>query len=404
MHSEPTRHEISGRWSSPAADPDLKAAPLAPIFGGVPSIPETDRVEAIRRRLLEHFDREKRDLPWRGETDPYRVWVSEVMLQQTRVETVVPYYREWLERFPDVAALARADRSEVLRAWEGLGYYSRARNLHDAAGIVADRLGGAVPDTAEELRELPGVGEYTAGAVASIAFDRREPAVDGNARRVLSRLFDVERPTPARLRRIAADLVPDSRPGDFNQAVMELGATVCSPASPVCATCPVEPVCLARDRGTVEERPRPRRRGAVPAYEIGVAVVVSADRRTLLVRRPEDGMLGGLWEFPGRVATEDIDPHATAVRVTAALLDDGPDATRRIDRVEQIYSHRHHTYHAWLFHSDREPADVPLAARREGWTDAAWIDAGDLDGIAVSTAQRKIAGAVAPLLDPAVPC
>lgn len=366
----------------------------------------TDRIETIRRRLLDHFDREKRDLPWRGETDPYRVWVSEVMLQQTRVETVIPYYRAWLERFPDVAALAGADRADVLRAWEGLGYYSRARNLHDAARIVADRPDGALPDTAQALRELPGVGEYTAGAVASIAFDRAEPAVDGNARRVLARLFDVEMPTPARLRRIAADLVPEERPGDFNQAVMELGATICSPRSPACGTCPVEPACLARARGTVEERPRPRRRGAVPAYAIGVAVIVSAAGRALLVRRPEDGMLGGLWEFPGRAATEPADPRATASCVAASLLrdDDGLEPTRRIDRVEHVYSHRRHTYHAWLFRTDGQVVDVAAAARGEGWTGAAWVDADGLGELAVSTAQRKIAAAVAPLLESGVPC
>ncbi|MDX1661748.1 MAG: A/G-specific adenine glycosylase, partial [Gemmatimonadota bacterium] len=240
-----------------------------------PSPSDTDRVEAIRRRLLDHYDREKRDLPWRGETDPYRVWVSEVMLQQTRVESVVPYYLDWIERFPDVEALAAADRADVLRAWEGLGYYSRARNLHDAARIVAERFDGAVPDTAGTLRELPGVGAYTAGAVASIAFDRPEPAIDGNARRVLARLFDVEKPTPARLRRIADDLVPRDRPGDFNQAIMELGATICAPRSPACGSCPLAPRCESLANGTVDRRPGPRRRAAVSDHDVGVAVVIS---------------------------------------------------------------------------------------------------------------------------------
>src|SRR5688572_31827881 len=196
-------------------------------------------IRRTRRALLGFYDAHRRALPWREDPRPYRVWISEVMLQQTRVDAVVPYYRAWMERFPDVRALAAAPLDDVLKSWEGLGYYARARNLHRAALVVRDRMGGELPARASALRELPGFGEYTAGAVASIAFGEAVPAVDGNVRRVLARLYDEPEPTARWLRERAAALVDPARPGDFNQALMELGATVCRPRSPDCARCPL---------------------------------------------------------------------------------------------------------------------------------------------------------------------
>src|SRR5688572_12350954 len=256
------------------------------------------RAAAIRRALLRWYDDNRRDLPWRRDRDPYRVWVSEVMLQQTRVGTVAPYYERWLNLFPSVRALADAPDEEVLAAWAGLGYYRRARALHQAARVVRDRYAGQLPEGDEELRALPGVGAYTAGAIASIAFGRAAPAVDVNARRVLSRLFDLERPRPTTLERIATALVAPERPGEFNQALMELGATVCTPRSPACGACPLVRWCLARERGTVAHRPARRPHARVPAYRIGTAVIVRRSR-VLLARRPVEGLLGGMWEFPG---------------------------------------------------------------------------------------------------------
>ena len=251
----------------------------------------------LREALLDHYDRAARDLPWRKDTDPYRVMVSEFMLQQTRVETVKGYYGPWLERFPTVTALAEADEGEVLKAWEGLGYYRRARNLHGAARVVRERFGGSVPGEYRELLELPGVGAYTAGAVASIAFGRPVPAVDGNVRRVFSRLFDRADPKPAWLREEAAALVDPERPGDWNQALMELGATVCTPKGPRCEACPVEPWCAARAAGTVSERPAPAMKRVVPAATIVLSVIHREDQ-VLLERRAEGGLLGGRWAFP----------------------------------------------------------------------------------------------------------
>lgn len=258
------------------------------------------RAPELRRLLLRAYDMGKRELPWRGETDPYRVLVSEVMLQQTRVETVIPYYKEWVKRFPDFESLALAEEDEVLRAWQGLGYYSRARNLWNGAKVVRERLGGELPGTASELRDLPGVGEYTAGAVASIAYGEAVPAVDGNVRRVLSRLFDLPDPGAGELREIASALVDPARPGDFNQALMEFGATVCTPRSPACGECSLEGVCQALLLGTVSERPVRKARKPVPEMDVVVMVAVVDDPlRVLLRKRPNKGLLAGMWEFAG---------------------------------------------------------------------------------------------------------
>ena len=216
----------------------------------------------LREAVLTFYARRRRDLPWRRETHPYRLWVSEVMLQQTRVETVVSYYEQWVRRFPDLATLADAPLDDVLRAWSGMGYYRRAHMLHAAAAIVRDVHGGELPSDAEELRRLPGVGEYTAAAVASIAYGRPLAAIDGNVRRVLARLHDEAAPSSSWLRDAAAVLLDQARPGEWNQALMELGATVCTPSRPSCSRCPLSSWCAARAAGTQEQRPAPGRRRA----------------------------------------------------------------------------------------------------------------------------------------------
>lgn len=313
------------------------------------------RIAEIRRRLLAFYDDERRDLPWRGADDPYRVWVSEVMLQQTRVKTVIPYYRRWMERFPDVDALAEADLDDVLQVWKGLGYYSRARRLHRAARLVRERHDGKLPGSADQLRELPGVGEYTAGAVASIAFERPVPAVDGNARRVLARLFDLPDPGPSELRDLARDLVDPERPGAFNQALMELGARICQPTSPACSRCPVGSVCLALERGTVAERPPSRDRPEPKRREVAVAVPVDGRGRTLLVRRPEEGLLGGMWEFPQERLDDGTDAERVARRAAesrGAVVGGPPD---RLDEVPHAFSHLRVTYHPFVFPATRMP-------------------------------------------------
>ncbi|QFU15824.1 A/G-specific adenine glycosylase [Microvirga thermotolerans] len=255
--------------------------------------------------LLAWYDRHRRDLPWRagaGEAaDPYRVWLSEIMLQQTTVTAVRPFYEAFLKRFPSVAALAEAPADSVMQAWAGLGYYSRARNLHACAKAVVERHGGRFPETEDELLKLPGIGAYTAAAVAAIAFGRRAAAVDGNVERVVSRLFSVEEPLPkARplIRTLTLDLVPDGRPGDFAQALMDLGATICTPKRPACALCPWMVPCKARAEGLQEAYPKKLRREAGQLRRGAAFVVLRADDSILLRTRPAQGLLGGMAETP----------------------------------------------------------------------------------------------------------
>jgi A/G-specific adenine glycosylase len=259
----------------------------------------------MARRVVAHFRSVRRDLPWRRSRDPYAIWVSEIMLQQTRVAAVVPYFERWMARFPTIAALAEAPLDDVLAAWAGLGYYSRARNLHRCARQVVASHGGALPASAAALRGLPGIGPYTAGAIASIAFDQQEPLVDGNVARVLARVYaiddDIKSPAAGRvLWRLAAQMVPAGAPGDFNQGLMELGATVCTPLSPACLLCPLATLCRARAQGREHELPRMPARKRPHELPLIDARALWIERRgkLLLARRTPEGLYGGLWELP----------------------------------------------------------------------------------------------------------
>lgn len=286
--------------------------------GRAASRAEAPRVARIRARLLDWYALHRRDLPWRRTRDPYAIWISESMLQQTRVDTVIPYYQRFLTRFPDVGTLARADLEDVLGLWSGLGYYSRARNLHRAAQCLVDHHGGVLPEDADALRALPGVGRYTAGAVASIAFDRPEPIVDGNVTRVLARLFAIEDEvgTPIATRRLwalAAQLAEGPRPGDLNQALMELGARRCTPRAPRCGDCPLLRSCAAQRRGDPEALPV-RARKARPRAVEAVAGWVLRRGAVLAVQRPARGLMGGLWELPGGDLLAGEAPRAAMLR------------------------------------------------------------------------------------------
>jgi A/G-specific adenine glycosylase len=343
----------------------------------------------IAPRLLSWWDAGHASLPWRASRDPYAIWIAEVMLQQTQITTVIPYYERWLARFPTVESLAAASLDEVLKLWEGLGYYSRARNLHAAAQrIVADH-GGRLPDTVEALRALPGIGPYTAGAIASIAFGRRAPVLDGNAIRVLSRLVDLEgdvteTATKKALWSLAESLVPEARAGDYNQALMELGQRICVPAAPQCHRCPLAESCLARARGTQLERPvRPPRRDT-PHYDVVAGVIYREDGAFLIARRPLQGLLGGLWEFPGgkQEAGETL-PEALQREIREELAIEiavGPP----LGEIKHAYTHFRITLHAF------EARHVAGEPQHLGVDGHAWVTLEELDGYAFAVTDRKI--------------
>lgn len=249
------------------------------------------------------YQKNGRTLPWRGLNDPYMIWVSEIMLQQTRVDTVISYFHKWMKLFPTVFDLARSSLQQVLSAWEGLGYYSRARNMYKTAQVIVNDFHGIFPETVKELIRLPGVGTYTAGAIASIAFYADEPAIDGNIQRVISRLFDVSDPVKSlagreRILRHVIECLPHGRCGDFNQALMDLANAICLPKNPHCHACPLNFFCESFALGNQKFRPVKEKKDPVPTLQV-TAAILSTDGRVLITRRPAKGLLGGLWEFPG---------------------------------------------------------------------------------------------------------
>lgn len=259
-------------------------------------------VQTLRQTLLAWYSEVGRDLPWRRRGDPYAIWISEIMLQQTQVKTVIPYYKRWLATFPNVEMLAAADQQTVLKAWEGLGYYARARNLHRAAQAIATEHNGQFPQTFAAAIALPGIGRTTAGGILSAAFNQPLPILDGNVKRVLSRLAALPKP-PSRalpeLWALSEQLIDPKQARDFNQALMDLGATVCTRRNPACDRCPWQPHCQAQAQNLQSELPMSESRGPLPHKIIGVAVIQGQDGQILIDRRRQEGLLGGLWEFPG---------------------------------------------------------------------------------------------------------
>ena len=339
--------------------------------------------------LLGWYDRERRELPWRArrgrKPDAYRVWLSEIMLQQTTVKAVIPYYERFLARWPTVEALAAATRDDVLAAWAGLGYYSRARNLHKCAQIVSKEMAGRFPETEEGLRELPGIGPYTAAAIAAIAFGARTTPVDGNIERVVARLFAVKTPLPAakpEIKRLARTLTPAQRAGDFAQALMDLGASVCSAKRPSCLMCPLQGECAAHWQGIEAALPA---RAAKPERPVRVGLAFLAlreDAHVLLRRRPEAGLLGGMLEVPSTEWAETLPPVAEALRGTPVRADwwalPGVVA---------------HTFTHFRLESLVYRAIVPADASLTFWADpqrCQWVARRDLDRAALPSVMRKI--------------
>lgn len=330
-----------------------------------------------------------RDLPWRRTTDPYRIWVSEVMLQQTRVETVLPYYARFLERFPTIPALAAADGQDVLAAWEGLGYYARGRNLHRGAMWLAGRCGGRFPDDAGAIAALPGVGRSTAAAIASIAFGARLAVLDGNVRRVVARLLDRhgDPRAPAADRALWAEaerrVAAAADPAVHNQAMMELGATLCRPRDPGCGDCPLAADCLSRARGTTAAVPGRRTPRAVPHHDVGVAILAH-DGRVLVQRRPPEGLLGGLWEFPGGRREPGEALADTVRREVREELGVEVEVGEPVAVIRHAYTHFRVTLHAYrcrLAAGQAPPAESP---------DRRWLPPDALGTLPFPRANRRI--------------
>ncbi len=355
-------------------------------------LPPEEREELIRR-LLAWAEAHRRDLPWRRDRTPYRVWVAEVMLQQTQTATVIPYFERFLARFPTVEALAAAPLDEVLKAWEGLGYYRRAHHLHAAAQEIVRRHGGRLPDTVEALMALPGIGRYTAGAIASLAFGRDVPVLDGNVRRVLCRLFaiadDPDRSaTQRRLWALAESLLPPGRAGPFNEALMELGSLVCRPRRPACDRCPLRPFCQAHAQGIQETLPRRRRRPPLPHYQVTAAVIQDAAGRFLITRRPADAMLGGLWEFPGGKCLDGESLESCLRREIREELGVEIAVGERVTVVRHAYTHFRITLHAFRC---RLVAGEPQTLGCEAWR---WVTADELADYPFPAADHRIIAAL----------
>lgn len=348
-------------------------------------------LEAFHRALPDWFEHAQRPLPWRvaeaGARDPYRVWVSEVMLQQTRAEQARPYFDRFVERFPTLTDLADAPLDDVLKAWEGLGYYARARNLHRAAGAVAERHGGRVPDD-HAFRDLPGVGAYTAAAVLSLAHGRPLAALDGNVMRVLARVFatpgDIRAYSTRReLQRQADALLDRQNPGRHNEALMELGAIVCTPRAPSCSACPLADVCEAAESGRPEEWPEASPARAVPQVEVAVGILPDDAGRVLVQRRPPEAMLGGLWEFPGGKVEPGETPADACRREFAEEVGVAVEVGAEAARVRHAYSHLRVDIHA--FHCT---ARAGAAAR--GPLPLRWVAVSELAALAMPRATRKV--------------
>ncbi|PLR86951.1 A/G-specific adenine glycosylase [Bacillus sp. V33-4] len=331
-------------------------------------------VSSFQSDLISWFTKEQRTLPWRQDTDPYKVWVSEIMLQQTRVDTVIPYFNRFIRQFPSIDALAEADEERVLKAWEGLGYYSRVRNLHAAVKEVKEQYGGKVPDTPEAISKLQGVGPYTSGAILSIAYGVPEPAVDGNVMRVLSRILtvweDIAKPSTRKIFEEAVrQLISHENPSYFNQALMELGAIVCTPTSPSCLLCPVRNHCQAFHEGVQTDLPVKTKNKKQKRVQLAAAILVNEEGKILIHKRPGSGLLANLWEFPN---TEMIMPLRNEKeqlgdflisewKVEAELKD-------QIGQIEHIFSHliwNINVFSGMILSDVEEQANLKLVSLKE---------------------------------------
>lgn len=347
--------------------------------------------------LLAWYDTHAAELPWRG-ADAYGVWLSEIMLQQTRIETVLPYYTRFRERYPTIHDLAAAALDDVLKLWEGLGYYSRARNLHKTARIISQERSGQFPATVDELLQLPGIGRYTAGAVASIAFNAPAAVLDGNVIRVFARILDLEddvtqAATKNHLWEVAEQWLPQSRYGDYNQALMELGQRICTPTQPNCNACPVQVVCKAHANGTQAARPAKKKKAPTPHHDVAAGLIRDAQGRLLIAQRPLDGLLGGLWEFPGGKQEPNETLRECLQRELREELAIEVEVGAFFVQVKHAFTHFKITLHAFecRYLGPMEGYDAPQALECAKF---AWVTEDELDQYSFGKADRDVIAAL----------
>lgn len=359
---------------------------------------ETHNSAVLGQNLLVWYERHRRDLPWRRTKDPYAIWVAEIMLQQTRVDTVIAYYERFLSQFPTLESLAAAPLDNVLKSWEGLGYYARARNLHTAARRIVQESSGCLPQTPEDLRRLPGIGRYTAAAVASIAFGHDAVALDGNLRRVLCRIFAIDddpgRPsTQRRLEELALAMLPPGHAGDFNQALMDLGTLICTPGNPRCLICPLINLCQAQREGIQNDLPIRATRSHRPHRDVTAGVIWNSNDHFLITQRPLDGMLGGLWEFPGGKRRPGETLSDCLHREICEELGIEIEVGDLLCSIEHAFTHFHMTLYAFQCQWLRgDPQCL-------GCKDLRWVTLDELDTFAFPVADQRI---IAFLRDPSL--
>ncbi len=350
--------------------------------------PLTQHLQDFRDTLLDWFKDYQRDMPWRNTDNPYHIWVSEVMLQQTQVVKVIDYYERFIAQFPDVQDLAAAPLQDVLKVWEGLGYYARARNLHKAAQVIVNELEGEIPRDYATFRKLPGVGDYSAAAVQSIAFNAPYAAVDGNIKRVVARLFLIDAPVnDAKSSKVfqqkADDVLDRDAPGIFNQAMMELGATVCRPQSPTCLICPVNAFCEAFHTARQDEFPKRRETKPVPEHHIAVGIIYRGNE-VIITQRQFEGLLGGLWEFPGGQVAEEETAEDACVRQIAEVVNLSISNIKYLTRVRHAFTHFKIVVD--VFTCNYQSGEVVLNGPR----DAKWVKVSTLQDYPLPRATHKI--------------